>query len=226
MLKAALSRIASAAVLLILPLHAGSMMPSKPEDVGLSADRSEASHRSGAALHRFAGCGWCAVTLVARRGKIAYFEAQGMADLEAKRPMAKDSIFRLASMSKPITGIAVMMLVEEGKVRLSDPVSRFLPEFKQLNKVAVPKPNAPPGRWRRPRSRGGPGANEPVAFDVVSASREITIRDLLTHGSGLGQRRAWRVDGANADSDGHSCDLYSEAGFGASRFSAGNIVAV
>jgi CubicO group peptidase (beta-lactamase class C family) len=182
-LKSALL-VSVAAVLLILPLHAGSMMPSKPEDVGLSTDRLK---RVTEVVQRYIDSQGVAgaVTLVARRGKIAYFEAQGMADLEAKRPMAKDSIFRLASMSKPITGIAVMMLVEEGKVRLSDPVSRFLPEFKLLNKVAVPKPNAPPAAGGGRGRAGGPGANEPVAFDVVSASREITIRDLLTHGSGL-----------------------------------------
>ena len=67
-------------------------------------------------------------------------------DVDTKKPMAKDNLFRLASMSKPITGVAVMMLVEEGKIRLNDPVSRFIPEFANLNKVAVPRParRAPP----------------------------------------------------------------------------------
>jgi CubicO group peptidase (beta-lactamase class C family) len=169
----------------MLPLNAGSMMSAKPEDVGLSTERLK---RAAEVVQRYidshsvAG----AVTLVARRGKLAYFEAQGLADLEANRPMAKDSIFRLASMSKPITGIAVMMLVEEGKVRLSDPVSKFIPEFKHLDKVAVAKPDvSPPGGGRGRPGGAGLGAAEAVAFDVVSATREITIRDLLTHGSGL-----------------------------------------
>jgi CubicO group peptidase (beta-lactamase class C family) len=108
-------------------------------------------------------------------------------DIESKKPMPKDGIFRLASMSKPITGAAVLMLVEEGKIRLTDPVSRFIPEFKNLNKVAVPKPGGPAGggggRGAAPVA-GGRGT-APAEFDLVSATREITIKDLLTHGSGL-----------------------------------------
>lgn len=123
-----------------------------------------------------------AVTLVARKGRIVHFEANGLMDMAAAKPMARDTIFRLASMSKPITGVAVMMLVEEGKVRLSDPVSRFIPEFKNLNKVAVAKPAPPVG----PGGPGGAGrGNVAPEFDAVSANREITVRDLLTHTSGL-----------------------------------------
>ena len=167
---------------LILPVSAGPMLAGKPEEVGLSTERLKRITevvRHSVDAHNVAGV----VTLIARRGKIAHFEAQGLADIEAKRPMARDSIFRLASMSKPITGIAVMMLVEEGKIRLSDPVSRFIPEFKNLNKVAVAKPNAPSAAGGR-GGRGSTGGETPQ-FDVVSATREITIRDLLTHGSGL-----------------------------------------
>ena len=79
-----------------------------------------------------------AVTLVARRGRLVHFEAHGLMDIESKRPMEKDAIFRIASMSKPITGVAVMMMMEEGKLRLNDPVSKFLPEFKN-SKVAIPR---------------------------------------------------------------------------------------
>jgi CubicO group peptidase (beta-lactamase class C family) len=89
--------------------------------------------------------------------------------------MRTDAIFGLASISKPITGVAVMMLVEEGKIRLADPVSRFIPEFANLNKVAVPRAGA--------AESGTPAAD--TAYDLVPATREITIRDLLTHGSGL-----------------------------------------
>jgi CubicO group peptidase (beta-lactamase class C family) len=114
----------------------GSVPSGKPEDAGMSHERlkrvSEVVQRRIDAKD-VAG----AVTLVASRGKVVEFEAQGMADLESRRPMARDAIFRLASMTKPITGVAVMMMVEEGRVHLTDPVSRFIPEFKNLNKVAV-----------------------------------------------------------------------------------------
>ena len=157
---------------------AGSVPIGKAEDVGLSTERLK---RIGEAVQRHITAGNVAgaVTLVARRGKIAHFEAQGVMDVDTKKPMAKDNLFRLASMSKPITGVAVMMLVEEGKIRLNDPVSRFIPEFANLNKVAVPRPGHA-GRRRRREGRDGP-----APYDVVSANRQITIADLLKHGSGL-----------------------------------------
>ena len=158
----------------------------KPEEVGFSSERLQRVHEA-VQRHIDAKEVSGVVTLVARRGRVAHFEAQGLMDIESKKPMPKDGIFRLASMSKPITGAAVMMLIEEGKIRLTDPVSRFIPEFKNLNKVAVPKPGAPAGgaggRGGAPNA-GGRGGAAPE-FDTVSASREITIRDLLTHTSGL-----------------------------------------
>jgi CubicO group peptidase (beta-lactamase class C family) len=158
----------------------------KPEEVGFSSERLQRVH-DAVQRHIDAKELSGVVTLVARRGRVAHFEAQGLMDIESKKPMPKDGIFRLASMSKPITGAAVMMLIEEGKIRLTDPVSRFIPEFKNLNKVAVPKPGAPAGgaggRGGAPNA-GGRGGAAPE-FDTVSASREITIRDLLTHTSGL-----------------------------------------
>jgi CubicO group peptidase (beta-lactamase class C family) len=179
-----------------LPLVAGSIPMGKAEDVGLSTERLK---RIGEAVERqiTAGNVAGAVTLVARRGKIAHFEAQGVMDVDTKKPMAKDNLFRLASMSKPITGVAIMMLVEEGKVRLTDPVSRFIPEFANLNKVAVPRPGAqgPPAQGRQgdaaPQGRQGGAAPQgrqgsaAPQYDVVSANRPITIADLLKHGSGL-----------------------------------------
>jgi CubicO group peptidase (beta-lactamase class C family) len=162
---------------------AGSVPVGKAEDVGLSTERlkriSEAVDR-----HIKAGNVAGAVTLVARRGKIAHFEAQGVMDVDTKKPMAKDNLFRLASMSKPITGVAVMMLVEEGKVRLTDPVSRFIPEFANLNKVAMPRPGAQSAPGAPAQGRQGGAAPAP-AYDVVSANRQITVADLLKHGSGL-----------------------------------------
>jgi CubicO group peptidase (beta-lactamase class C family) len=159
---------------------------SKPEEVGLSSERL---HRIHEAVQRHVDAKEVsgAVTLVARKGRLVHLEAHGLMDIESNKPMPKDGIFRLASMSKPITGAAVMMLVEEGRVRLNDPVSRFIPEFKNLNKVAVPKPGATAaggGAGRGAAAGSGRGAPAPE-FDTVSASREITIRDLLTHGSGL-----------------------------------------
>lgn len=149
---------------LLAPLSAGEIPKGKPEEVGMSSQRFERIHE---AIQRHVDAGEIsgAVTLVARRGRLVHFEAHGLMDIESKRSMQTDAIFRIASMSKPITGVAVMILIEEGKLRLSDPVSRFLPGFKD-SKVAVP--------------RGNSGE-----FYVVPADRELTIRDLLTHTNGL-----------------------------------------
>ena len=97
-------------------------------------------------------------------------------DLESKLPMAEDAVFRIASMTKPVTGMAIMMMMEEGKLRITDPVSKFIPEFKDM-KVAV----APPGQGPPPAAGGQPRRR----FYTVPAERQITIRDLLTHTSGL-----------------------------------------
>ena len=166
-----------------LTFAAGSVPTGKAEDVGLSTERLK---RIGEAVQRHIAAGNVAgaVTLVARRGKIAHFEAQGVLDVDTKKPMAKDNLFRLASMSKPITGVAIMMLVEEGKIRLNDPVSRFIPEFANLNKVAVPRPGAPGAQGGRQGGQGGAAA-APPQYDVVSANRQVTIADMLKHGSGL-----------------------------------------
>jgi CubicO group peptidase (beta-lactamase class C family) len=172
-------------VVFTLPLAAGNggLSVGKADDLGFSPERL-GRVREAVQRHVDAGQVSGAVTLVARRGKIAQFEAYGVMDLESKKAMPKDGIFRLASMSKPITAAAVMMMVEEGKVRLTDPVSRFIPEFKGA-KVAMPRPGARTGG--APAGAGGPagGRGAVPEFDTVSATRDITIRDLLTHGSGL-----------------------------------------
>src|SRR4051794_3952174 len=128
-----------------------------------------------------------AVTMVSRRGRIAHFEAQGLMDIESKAPMRKDAIFRMASMSKPVTGVAILMLMEEGKLRLTDPVSQFIPEFK-TPKVAMQKPVVP----------GAPANSAPHEAEIytVPAEREITIRDLMTHTSGLESGGAGTREGA------------------------------
>src|SRR5262245_14704182 len=161
-------------LLAALPLVAATLPNAKPEEVGLSSERLQRIHQM--LLRRIdAGDIAGSVTLVARNGRVAHFETHGLMDIETKKPMAKDAIFRLASMSKPITGVAIMMMVEEGKVRLTDPVSKFIPEFKDL-KVAVP---------RQGNAAGGGRGGAPPQFYTVPAEREITVRDLLTHTSGL-----------------------------------------
>jgi CubicO group peptidase (beta-lactamase class C family) len=169
-------KIAMLVLLAVVPLMAATLPNAKPEDVGLSTDRLQKIHQM---LQRRIDAGDIAgaVTLLARNGRIAHFETHGVMDIETKKPMAKDAIFRLASMTKPVTGVAIMMLIEDGKLRLTDPVSKFIPEFKDM-KVAVAR-QAPAGQG----GRGGPATTP--QFYTVPAEREITIRDLLTHTSGL-----------------------------------------
>jgi CubicO group peptidase (beta-lactamase class C family) len=183
------SRTRVAVVLLALSLTAAAVPSGKPEDVGLSSERLQ---RINALVLRYIESGQIsgAVTMVSRQGRVAHFEAQGLMDIDAKTPMRKDAIFRMASMSKPVTGVAILMLMEEGKLRITDPVSQFIPEFKNI-KVAVAKP-LPPGS-----PPGGQPPREPEIF-TVPADREITIRDLMTHTSGLesggvGTREAGRI---------------------------------
>jgi CubicO group peptidase (beta-lactamase class C family) len=168
---------------------------SKAEEVGFSTERLQRIHE--AVLRHIEGKDVSgAVTLIARRGRVVHFEAQGLMDIESKKPMAKDSIFRLASMSKPITAVAVMMMIEDGKIRLTDRVSQFIPEFKNL-KVAVGKGGTAPVQMPGGRG-GGPGGppGPPPEFDLVPAAREITVRDLLTHTSGF---MSGGVSGAEAN---------------------------
>jgi CubicO group peptidase (beta-lactamase class C family) len=154
-----------------------------PQSVGLSQERLARVHElveRTIAAGEIAG----AVTLVARNGQVAYLEAQGVMDLATKKPMRPDSMFRLASMSKPVAAVAILMLAEEGKVRLSDPVSRFIPAYADLE-VGVLKPAAPgPGGPPPAAPAAGPGG-PPPSFYTVPATRQITVLDLLTHTSGL-----------------------------------------
>jgi CubicO group peptidase (beta-lactamase class C family) len=101
-----------------------------------------------------------AVTLVAQNGRLVHFETRGVIDIDSKKPLPKDAIFSLTSLTKPVTTAAILMLIEEGKVRLTDPVSRFVPEFADQTVAVTPARTVP-------------------------ASRAVTIRDLLTHTSGI-----------------------------------------
>jgi CubicO group peptidase (beta-lactamase class C family) len=169
-------RVGIAVVLLALSLTAASVPSGKPEEVGLSTERLQ---RINELVQRYIESGQIsgAVTVVTRKGRVAHFEARGLMDIESRTAMRKDAIFRMASMSKPVTGVAILMLMEEGKLRLTDPVSQFIPEFKNP-KVAMAKP-LPPG----PAPLSQP-PREPEIY-TVPAEREITIRDLMTHTSGL-----------------------------------------
>ena len=154
----------------ILTLNAAGLPDTKPEAVGLSHERLARIHAM-VAKHMDLGDITGAVTLVARKGQIAYVDVQGVMDLETKKPVTRDTLFRIASMTKPVIGTAIMMMLEEGKLRLDDPVSKFIPEFKHM-KVAIAS------------GAGGATAKPPV-FSTVPADREIIIKDLLTHTSGL-----------------------------------------
>ena len=143
-------------------LHSG-LPRATPESAGISGEKLQAATallRQFVADRKIAG----AVAAVALHGKVVYLEPVGLQSLETKAPMTERSLFRVYSMTKAVTAVAVMMLVDEGKLRLTDPASKYLPEFK---KVMV--------------QEGGGGAPRPP-------SREITIQDLLLHTSGLSHR--------------------------------------
>jgi CubicO group peptidase (beta-lactamase class C family) len=160
------------------------------EQIGLSAERLG---RIGELVDRHVEAGDItgAVTLVAKDGRIAHLEAYGLMDIATDKAMTPDAIFRVASMSKPLGAVAILMLIEEGKVRLNDPVSRFIPSYADMH-VGVVQPRPPgfgPGSGPPPSGPPvagppGPGA-PPPEFYTVPAERDITILDLLTHTSGL-----------------------------------------
>ncbi len=137
-----------------------------PEEAGFSADRLK---RIDLAMNDWVERGWMqgASALIIRNGSIAYYKAIGFNDLDTRAPLQKDGIFRIASQTKAITSVAVMMLFEEGKLLLSDPVSQYIPSFKQQRVLLNFNP-------------------ADTTYTTVPAKREITIKDLLTHTSGIG----------------------------------------
>jgi CubicO group peptidase (beta-lactamase class C family) len=152
----------AAALIWLALASAQELERASPEALGMSGERLQ---RLSAALSAYVDNEQLAgsVTLVLRRGRIAYLEAFGDRDRAARSPMRIDSIFRIASQSKAIVSTGAMILQEEGRLLITDPVSNYLPAFAETT-VAVP------------RAGGG--------YDVVRANRPITIRDLLTHTSG------------------------------------------
>lgn len=155
--------------MMFLPLAAlaasADLPTAKPEDVGMSSQRLA---RIAPVMQSYIDKRLVpgVITAVVRKGKLVHFATHGKMDAEAGTPMREDALFRIASMTKPITSVALMMLWEEGRFQLQDPVSRFLPEF-----------SAPMVSTTRDAS-GKTG-------ELVPAERPITIRDLLTHTAGL-----------------------------------------
>ena len=154
-----------------------------PESVGVSSERLkrlDAGMQGLVTDGRLAG----AVTLLTRRGKTVHVGVHGVKDIRSGAPMTRDAIFRIYSMTKPVTGVAMLMLYEEGKWRLEDPVSRFIPEFAKL-KVWV-------------------GENPDGTPKVEDARRSMTMRELMTHYRRAGLRTGRQPRGGQAVPEGRS----------------------
>jgi CubicO group peptidase (beta-lactamase class C family) len=165
------ARLAFSVLLLGLFVSLGALadplITTPPESVGLSSKRLQVitdTLKADIANGTIPG----AVLLISRHGKVAYFEAMGSTDPDKKTPMTKDAIFRIYSMSKPITTVAAMMLFERGKLALSDPVAKYIPAFKDV-KVGEEKP----------------GPDGKPTLELVAPKRAMTVQDLLRHTSGL-----------------------------------------
>src|SRR5271165_2918762 len=149
----------------VLEARGRDLPPATAESVGMSTERLR---RLDGAMKRLVDDKQVAglVMLVERHGKIVHFNAAGQLDVRKTDPMQKDSIFRIYSMTKPVTGVAMMMLYEEGKWQLNDPVSRYIPEFGRM-KVYT-------------------GKNDDGTPKLEDAKRSMTMRELMTHTAGLG----------------------------------------
>jgi CubicO group peptidase (beta-lactamase class C family) len=148
------------------PSRAGELPRAEPGEVGLSSSKLA---ELKPALRKLAEDGKIAggVALIARHGKVVFVDAFGERDRATKAPMLEDSIFAIASMSKPITCVAAMTLVEQGKLGLDDPVSKYLPELKEM------------------RVLGDPKDDTPDSTATVPSDRPIRVRDLFSHTSGF-----------------------------------------
>jgi CubicO group peptidase (beta-lactamase class C family) len=153
-------------LLAAIMVQAASLPAAKPASVGLSPERLE---RLSRVMQEAVDGGKTAglVALVSRNGQIAYLKSFGKLDLAGGAPMPTKGIFRIASQTKAVTTTAVMILMEEGRILLDDPVAKYIPEF-AASRVAVPAPD-----------KGAAG------YSTVPAKRPITIRDLLTHTAGI-----------------------------------------
>jgi CubicO group peptidase (beta-lactamase class C family) len=151
-------------LILLSSLNAQELPVGKPEELGFSPERLQrltTVFQAYANDKKMSG----SVVLVARHGKVAYFNAFGKRDIEANATMQNDAIFRIASQTKALISVGIMILQEEGKLLITDPVGKYIPEF---NETTVAEP----------RVGGG--------YDIIKAKRQITLRDLLTHTAGIG----------------------------------------
>lgn len=151
-------------LVLVSALHAQELPVGKPEELGFSSERLQRLtyvFQEYSNDKKMSG----SVVLVARHGKVVYFNAFGKRDIEANASMQNDAIFRIASQTKALVSVGIMILQEEGKLLINDPIGKYLPEYLETT-VAEPK-------------EGG-------GYNVVKAKRPITLRDLLTHSAGIG----------------------------------------
>src|SRR5215831_4482708 len=158
-----LAVMALTAVCIQSAMAAGALPTAKPESVGMSSERLARLDEGMAKLvdqGRLSGV----VTMVARHGKVVAFNATGKRDIAANAPMQKDTIFRIYSMSKPITGVAMMILFEEGKWQLNDPVAKYIPEFAGMKVYA------------------GHDGSGPVLKDQA---HPMLMRELMSHNAGF-----------------------------------------
>jgi CubicO group peptidase (beta-lactamase class C family) len=186
--------LALASFVFAAPLPEGS-----PESVGMSSERLkrlEATFQKIIDDKELPGV----TVMVARKGKLVYQKSFGFQDREKSTPMANDSIFRIYSMTKPIVSVAAMMLIEEGKLQLAEPISKYIPEFKEM-KVGIDSVDS----------------SGTATFTTVPAKRQITVQDLLRHTSGL-------TYGAPLNDKTTVQKMYKEAGVGLSAKSLDDFV--
>ena len=152
------------------------LIKAHPEEAGFSRERL---NRINHVMRKYIDLGDIpgSVTLVMRKGKVVHYEALGLMDISSKKPMARDAIFRMYSMTKPITAVAVLMLYEEGRLMLDDQVSKCIPAFANPMVIVSQPPRGKARYW------------PPGRVYTEPASREITVRDLLTHTAGLASPR-------------------------------------
>ena len=162
---ACLGAVVWVAALAVALAHGGEIPRAKPESVGMSSERLA---RIAPAMQKYIDADLTPgiITAIVRKGKLVHFSVQGDADVAAAMPLQDDSIFRIASMTKPITSVALMMLWEEGHFQLRDPVSRFIPAFAEVQVSTT-------------------GDASGATGELVPLTRPIQIRDLLTHTAGF-----------------------------------------
>jgi CubicO group peptidase (beta-lactamase class C family) len=151
-------------LLVVSGLQAQDLAIAKPETVGMSSERLQLLSNTFQAYttdNKIAG----SVILIMRHGKVAYFNSFGKSDIDKKATMENDAIFRIASQTKALVSVGIMILQEEGKLLITDPLSNYIPEFRETT-VAEPK------------TGGG--------YDIVKAKSQITLRHLLSHTAGIG----------------------------------------